>query len=260
MTRKPIRTLTILAGILFAAAGPVAGNDVNIGAHAGLSIPDIRGSQADIYTRNFTSREGPFYGLFLETQVTPVFSLVAEVNFTSQGGLRKGLQPITMDLPPGLPVPPGTILYASFRNETILDYIEVPVLARFTFGHRLRFFLNAGPYVGVLVRAKAVTKGSSAIYMDEAGTMPIIIPPDTNPLIVDLGAETNVKDSLKSTNIGLYGGGGVRYPLGPGELIFEAHFQLGLTTIQRDIETSGVSQTGAVVISLGYSLPLARKN
>jgi hypothetical protein len=254
MMRMSIRTLAILTGISLAAAGPVAGNDVNIGVHGGLSIPDIRGSQADIYSRNFTSREGPFYGLFLEKQVTPLFSLVAEVNFTSQGGLRKGLQPITMDLPPGLPVPPGTILYASFRNETILDYIEVPVMARFTFGHRLRFFLNAGPYVGVLVRAKAFTKGSSLIYLDEAGTIPVIDTP------VPFDAETNVKDSLKSTNIGLAGGGGVRYALGPGDLILEAHFQLGLTTLQRDIETSGKSQTGAIVVSLGYSLPLARKN
>jgi hypothetical protein len=127
-------------------------------------------------------------------------------------------------------------------------------MARFTFGHRLRVFLNAGPYVGVLVRAKAVTKGSSLIYLDEAGTIPVIDTP------VSFDAETNVKDSLQSTNIGLAGGGGVRYSLGPGELIFEAHFQLGLTTIQRDIETSGQSQTGAIVVSLGYSLPLARKD
>jgi hypothetical protein len=260
MTRLSVRTLATLTAILLVTAGTAAANDIAIGVHGGISIPDIRGSETDVYSRNFTSRQGPYFGLSLEKTLTPLFSLVVELNFTSQGGLRKGLQPITMDLPAGLPVPPGTILYASFRNETILDYLEVPVLARFTFGHRLRFFLNAGPYVGILLRAKAVTKGSSAIYMDEAGTMPIIIPPDTNPLIVDLGAETNVKDSLKSTNIGLYGGGGVRYSLGPGDLILEAHFQLGLTTIQRDIETSGKSQTGAVVVSLGYSLPLARKD
>ena len=55
------------------------------------------------------------------------------------------------------------------------------------------------------------------------------------------------------------GGGGLMYPLGPGDLILEAHFQLGLTVIQKDIETSGKSRTGAVVISLGYSFPLSGK-
>ncbi|HVP91706.1 MAG TPA: porin family protein [Terriglobales bacterium] len=253
MTRRSIRTVVALALVLPAAAGlAVAANDVSIGIHGGLSIPDIRGSQTDVYSRNFTSREGPYFGLSLEKTVTPLFSLVAELNVTSQGGKRNGMQPITMDI--GIPLPPDTILYGNFRNETILDYLEVPVLARFNFGHsRLRFFLNAGPYVGVLLRAKAVTRGSSLIYLDEAGTMPVIDTP------VSFDAGTNVKDSLKSTNIGLYGGGGVKYPLGCGDLVLEAHFQLGLTTIQRDIATSGKSQTGAVVISLGYTLPLGRK-
>jgi hypothetical protein len=259
MNRKQVQVLAGLLGLLLAAAGFGFGGEVRLGVHGGLSIPNIRGNETDIYTRGFTSRQGPFFGVFLQTGLAPHFSLVAEINYTSQGGLRKGMQPITMDLPPGLPIPPGTLLYANFRDETILDYLEVPVMGRLTFGGKLRFFVNAGPYVGILVRAKAVTEGTSALYLsDEPGTQPIIIPPDTEPLIVNLGANTDVKDSLKSTNIGLIGGGGLMYPLGPGDLILEAHFQLGLTTIQKDVETSGKSQTGAIVVSLGYSLPLAR--
>lgn len=259
MKRMPIRELVIFLGLLVAAGAAGYGAEVRLGAHGGLSIPDIRGSQTDIFSKGFTSRQGPFFGIFLETKLDSHFSLVAELNYTSQGGKRNGMQPITMDLPPGLPIPPGTILFANFRNETILDYLEVPILARMTFGTRLRYFVNAGPYVGVLLRARAETAGTSALYLDEGGTMPIIIPPDTQPLEVDLGANTNVKDSLKSTNIGLTGGGGLMYPLGPGDLILEAHFQLGLTVIQKDVLTSGTSRTGAVVISLGYSFPLTAK-
>jgi len=259
MKRTQIRALAVFLGLLLAAGAAGYGTEVKLGAHGGLSIPDIRGSQTDIFSRGFTSRQGPFFGIFLEAKLDPHFSLVAELNYTSQGGLRKGLQPITMDLPPGLPIPPGTILYANFRNETILDYLEVPIMGRLTFGSKLRYFVNAGPYVGILLRARAVTEGTSALYLDGAGTMPVIVPPDTQPMEVDLGANTNVKDSLKSTNIGLIGGGGLMHPLGPGDLILEAHFQLGLTTIQKDVETSGKSQTGAVVVSLGYSFPLAAK-
>jgi hypothetical protein len=259
MNRKQVKVLAGLLGFLLAAGGLAFSDEVKLGVHGGLSIPNIRGSQDDPFSRGFTSRQGPFFGIFLETNIAPHFSLVAEINYTSQGGLRKGLQPITMDLPPGLPIPPGTILYATFRNETILDYLEVPIMGRVNFGNKVRFFVNAGPYIGILLRARAVTRGTSALYLDEAGTMPIVIPPDTNPLVVDLGADTNVKDSLKSTNIGLSGGGGMTYPLGPGDLILEAHFQLGLSTIQKDVATSGKSQTGAVVVSLGYSLPLAKK-
>jgi hypothetical protein len=259
MKRTQVMALAVFLGLLMAAGAAGYGAEVKLGAHGGLSIPNIRGNQDDPFSKGFASRQGPFFGIFMEKELAPHWSLVAELNYTSQGGLRKGLQPITMDLPPGLPLPPGTILYANFRNETILDYLEVPIMGRLTFGNKVRFFVNAGPYVGILLRARAVTEGTSALYMDEAGTMPIIIPPDTEPLEVDLGANTNVRDSLKSTNIGLIGGGGLMYPLGPGDLILEAHFQLGLTTIQKDVETSGKSQTGAVVISLGYSFPLAAK-
>jgi len=249
----------IFIGILLTACGLGLADEIRLGAHGGLSIPNLRGGEADLFSRGFKSRQGPFFGLSADFGLAPRISLVAELNYTSQGGLRKGLQPITMELPDGLPIPPGTILYADFRNETVLDYIEMPVMARLTFSDGIRFFVEAGPYFGYLVRARALTEGSSAFYFDEAGSQPIIIPPATEPPVFDLGADTNVKDSLKKTNVGLTGGAGLICPLGPGDLILGARFQLGLTTIQRDIETSGKSQTGAVVISLGYVLPLARR-
>lgn len=247
MIRRPSRMLMVLAVFVLATAGFATANEVTFGVHGGLSIPDIRGSSTDIFSQGFTSRQGPFFGISLETQVSPLFSLVAEINYTSQGGKKNGMQVIT-NVPPGFPT--DIYLYADFKNETILDYLEVPVLARLNFGRRLRFFVNAGPYVGILVRARAVTSGSSLIYLDQAGTQPIISSP------VSFDANTDVKDSLRSTNIGLYAGGGVKYPVGFGAFILEAHFQLGLTTIQRDVATSGKSQTGAVVISLGYNVAL----
>ena len=257
MKRARPCVLIALMSILVAARAGYAG-PIRFGVQGGLSIPNIRASEADIFSRGFTSRQGPYFGLAADVGVSSRFSLGVELNYTSQGGLRKGLQPITMELPPGLPVPPGTLLYADFRNETILDYIELPVLARLSFGGKVRFFVNAGPYAGILVRGLAVTTGRSALFLDEAGTQPIIIPPATDPMIVDLGADTDVKDSLKKTNFGLAGGGGVIYPLGGVDLILQARFQLGLTIIQKDVETSGECRTGAFLISVGFLIPLAR--
>ena len=250
--------LIVIAGLLGAAGAGTAG-EVKLGVHGGISIPNLRGSETDIFGRGFTSRQGPYFGLTADFTITPRFSLGVDLNYTSQGGVRSGMQPITMELPPGLPIPPGTILYADFRNETILDYLEIPVLGRLTFGDRIRFFLNAGPYVGLLVRAVAATEGTSALYFDEAGEMPIIIPPATDPAEFDLGAKTDVKDSLETVNVGLAGGGGIIFPLGPGDLVLEGRFQLGLRTLQKHPETDGKTQTGAVVISLGYILPLSRR-
>ncbi len=259
MNRQRLDVPAILIGLLLTAGAAGFSGDVKAGLHGGLSIPNLRGNENDLFTRGFTSRKGLYFGLGADIALTPRFSFAAELNYTSQGGLRNGLQPIPMELPPGLPIPPGTILYADIRNEAILDYVEIPVLGRLTFGDRIRFFIDAGPYFGYLVRARALTEGASPFYLDEAGTQPIYIPPATDPPIFDLGADTDVKDSLKKTNFGLAGGVGLIFPLGPGDIVFEARFQLGLTTIQKDIETSGKSQTGAIVISLGYSLPLAKR-
>jgi hypothetical protein len=255
MKTRGIQVFLVLTAFLLASEALAVAGDVKFGAHAGISIPDIRGSQTDVYTRGFTSRQGPFFGISADIGLSRQFSLVVELNYTSQGGKRNGLQLVT-DLPAGLPLPPDTFIFADFKNETILDYVEIPLMGRFSFGQNVRFFINAGPYVGYLVRAKAVTRGSSALYLDEEGTMPIIIPPDTEPLVVPLDADTDVKDSLKTTNFGLAGGAGMMYPLGPGSLVLEAHFQAGLITIQKDVETSGKSQTGAVVISFGYLFSL----
>ncbi len=244
--------------LVLAASMWAAPRGVNVGVKGGLSLPNIRGSEDDVFSKGFGSRQGLFFGLFAETRLSSRFSLVAELNYASQGGRRDGIQPITMDMS-GLPVPPGTILFADFVNETILNYIELPVLGRLVLGDRLRFFVNAGPYVGLLIGHHAVTKGTSAMFLDEGETMPIIIPPATEPLIVDLGADTDVGDSLKNWNFGVAGGLGLLYPFGRGDVTIEARFEYGLTTIQRDVTTSGDTQTGAIAITLGYSLPLRRR-
>jgi hypothetical protein len=253
---KPSRSAILLglAGLVAAATTAFAA-DFRFGVHGGISIPNLRGKDTEIFTQGFTSRKGPTFGLTADFPLAGSISLAVDLNFTSQGGQRAGMQPITMELPGELPIPPGTILFADFDNETILDYVEVPVLARYTFGRTVRGFLDVGPYAGYLVRAKAVTAGTSALYLDLAGTMPIVIPPATDPLVVDLGAETDVRDSLMKFNVGLAGGAGFEVPLGRGDLIVEARFQLGLTTIQKHPETDGHTQTGAILVTVGYVLP-----
>jgi hypothetical protein len=249
---RPRLQVVLLVGVLgFAAPAAAQTPDVNVGGHAGLSIPNIRAGTTDILSQNFASRRGLFFGIFVETRIAPRVSLVVDVNYTSQGGKRDGVQPITMDV--GLPpLPTGAYYYADYHNETILDYVEIPVQLRLHFGPGRRFFVNAGPYVGFLVRARAVTSGSSLIYLDAGQSQPI------TPSPVPFDADTDVSDSLRRTNVGVTAGGGFRHRAGPGELVAEVHFQVGLTTIQKDVTTSGDNKTGALVASVGYSFPLRR--
>jgi hypothetical protein len=237
------------------AGGVGFAGQIKIGAHAGLSVPNIRGGN-DEFSRGFTSRKGPYFGFSADFPLASHFSLRAEVNYASQGGKRNGMQPIITELP-GLTLPPDLILYADFHNETILDYIEIPLLAELSWGNKPRFFVNAGPYVGFLLRAKTVTSGMSSIFLDSAGTQPLLIPPDYQPLPpVSFDATTDVKESINDLNAGIAGGAGLGIPLGPGDLVAAFHFSLGFKNIQKDIATGGKTNTGALIVTLGYSLPL----
>lgn len=249
MILQRMRMTALTALLLLAASAAAAAGDLRIGLRGGLSIPNIQGSDTDIFTRGFTSRRGPSFGVFVERALAADWSLVLEFNYTSQGGKRNGMQVIT-EVPPGLPT--DLYLFADFNNETILDYLELPVLARLSFGRGRRFFLNAGPYAGYLVRARAVTGGSSLIYLDESGTQPVV------PSPVSFDADTDVLDSLKRWNLGLTGGAGLSMPAGHGEIIIEGRFQLGLAVLQKDVATSGKSRTGAFVVALGYCFSRAR--
>jgi hypothetical protein len=246
-------TGTSIFFMLMATAVPAAGfvDQVQVGAHGGLSIPNIRDGD-NVFSRGYTSRKGPFIGLFAEFRFHSNFFLRTEVNYSSQGGKWNGRQPVIIDLP-GLVLPQDMILYADFNNESILDYLEVPVLAGLTWGEKPRFFINAGPYIGFLIRAKTITGGMSTLYLDDVGT-PLVVPPDYQPLPpFSFDATTDSKDDINDLSAGIAGGVGLAVPAGPGELIFGVRFSLGLTNIQADVETYGKNHTGAVVITIGYA-------
>lgn len=239
--------------MLAPAAVPAAGfaEQIKIGAHGGLSIPNIHDGD-NPFSKGYTSRQGPYFGLFAEYRLQPHITLRAEVNYASQGGKWDGLQPVIIDLP-GLVLPPGMLLYADFNNETILDYLEVPLLAGLTWGEKPCLFVNAGPYIGLLIRAKTITSGMSSLSIDDGGT-PLLIPPDYQPLPpFSFDATTDSKEDINDLSAGIAGGVGVAFPAGPGELVFSARFSLGLTNIQADTETYGKNHTGAVVLTIGYA-------
>ncbi len=261
MKCKQVQFCAVFICIVLMVCGIVHAGEFRIGAHGGINMPNLRGEEGDPLTEGFESRQGAFYGIFINLGLTPRLSLAAELNYSSQGGQRNGLQIITSTfLPDGLPLPEGMDLYANYRNESILDYVEIPLLVRLSFGKKIRVFVNAGPYIGILVRAKALTEGKSFLYLDENGTMPVVIPPGVQPLEIDLTADTDIQDDLKDINFGLASGGGVMIPVGPGTVVAEGRLQWGLTVIQKDIQQSGKSRTGGFIISVGYSLPLTKKN
>jgi hypothetical protein len=224
--------------------------------HGGSSIPDLHDRGDNDLSGGWKSRVAPTFGVALEVPLRRSLSIVAELDFAGQGGKREGMQPVTGDLS-GLPVPPGTTLYADYKDVAKLDYLEIPVLARLGFDGAQRWFIDAGPYVGFLLSAKNVTSGTSAVYFDKQGTQPV--PADTlgTPLPPqNFDATTDAKGDLRRFNFGVQLGLGESQRLGPGRIELEVRGGLGLVDLQKDTAANGRNTTGNLVIVLGYSIPI----
>jgi hypothetical protein len=156
----------------------------------------------------------------------------------------------------GMPVP--TYLYANFNSEAKLDYLLIPILAKFGWNldaqKKFRITVAAGPYIGFLLSAKQVTSGNSNIYLDPAGkdTLPVGSQP--------FNQTTDIKDQLNTTNFGVEGSVGIEYFLGAmhhDKIFFEAGGNYGFLNIQKG-SANGKNNTGAATLMLGYAYKLGK--
>ncbi len=248
-----------LVGFLSPEYNNLNGQSVYLGAKGGWGIPQLSGGTNEI-SRNWKSRSAFNFGLLSTFEFSNNWALQIEVDYASQGGKKNGIQPISAGAITGLPA--TMTLYAAFKNEAIMNYIEIPVLARYTFIHLTsqKIYINAGPYFGYLINAHNKTSGTSSVYVDNNGT-PLMIPDPTNPEQYiplppqDFNADTNIRSDLRKGNYGLSGGVGVVQMLGKGELFLDIQGYYGLMNIQKD-PVNGKNNTGALVISLGYAFKL----
>ncbi|WP_188933128.1 porin family protein [Puia dinghuensis] len=225
-----------------------------LGLKGGLSIPNLSGGGGNPLSSNYTSRLAANFGLLSEFTLTHRFSLQAELNYAGQGGKRDGLQPIT-NLPPEYQqfVPPGSYLYANFDNKAVLDYLELPVMAKLTWGTPFQFYVNAGPYLGYLLHAAEKTSGNSQIYADSHGQQALPVPAQS------FDGNTDVTSSIKRWNVGVTGGLGLAKPLGlRNRLFFDARFEYGFINIQK-YSSDGKNNTGNVLLSIGYAYLICKK-
>ena len=228
---------------------------VRIGIQGGLSVPNLSGGNNEI-SQGYSSRLAPNFGITAEFGITNDFSIQPEINFDGQGGQRNGMQPIT-NLPPELPAPPTGYYYANFKNMSILNYLEIPVLAKYSLGgFGFRFNVDAGPYVGFLLNATEKSSGTSSIYIDKNGD-PLMMPDGSGGYVQvppeSFDASTDVLSSLHRVNVGIAGGVGLILPLMSGSNVTLNILGLyGLTNIQKYAE-DGTSHTGNLIVSVGYS-------
>jgi len=226
----------------------------SLGVRGGLSIPNLSAggsSSSNPLNTGYKSRLGPDLGVFAECKVSQVFSIQPMIEYSSQGGKKDGLQgfPVgafAQEFPQGMA---PTYLYANFKSEAKLNYLMIPILAKFGWdfnaGSPFRFYVDAGPFVGFNVAAKQVTTGSSNIYLDAAGTQPL--PTGT----VSFDTTQDIKSQINTVNFGLEANAGFTYKFSHSNLFIEGGFNYGFLNIQKGT-ANGKNNTGAGTVSVGY--------
>ncbi|HBD26579.1 porin family protein [Flavobacterium sp.] len=184
-----------------------ATSEVKFGAKGGINLANIVGDDAG----DANMFVGFNAGFFVEIPVTDKLTIQPEILYSAQGSKSEG--PLNIE---------GDIY--DVKATLKMNYINVPVMFKYQVTDK--FSLEAGPYVGFLVRAKVKAEVSG------------------------FGSATeDAKDLFKSTDFGL--GLGMNYEF--SDVIFaNARYQAGLTEIG-DSEAGGNSVKNSVFqIGLGF--------
>jgi hypothetical protein len=220
----------------------------SIGIIGGLNLPRLSGGNNNELSRDYTSRSGAAFGVTCSFYLGSNFSLRIDALYSSEGGKRNGIQ--AFDASSVNPqAPTGTYFYADYKNESILNYIEIPILLKYSIplNKTLKFYIDFGPYAGYLMNAKEKTSGSSLIYGDRAQTLLLL----DVPMAFD--ANTNITSDINKLNIGLTGGGGLSQKVGDSEVFFDVRGAYGLNVIQK-YSANGASHNGNLLMALGYAI------
>jgi len=256
--KKSILYLLVLGLLSYFSANA---QDVAIGVRGGISIPNLTagGSEQNPLNTGYSSRQGPDVGIFAEFKFSDLFSLQPMLEYSSQGGKKDGLQ--------AFPTPsqaaeyyqaqnqtPPTYLYANYKSEAKLNYLMLPILAKFGYNfHRspFRIYIDAGPFLGLLLSAHQVTSGSSEFYVDASGQQQLPFGEQS------FNADNNIKSQLNKVNFGIEGNLGLAYKIKRSSIFIEGGGNYGFLNIQKGT-ANGKNNTGAATADIGYALAFGR--
>lgn len=212
-----------------------------IGVTVSKSAQDLTSDASFGQSQNMKSVIGFSAGAGYTFFLTEKFSLQPELNFIQKGfeiqNSSSGMDPDT-DFP-----------YTSEGTEKYkLNYLEIPILVKATFGNSTKFYVNAGPSLGFGLPGKLTTN------YEENGSDPDGIPYNvsfTNEYTIKYGKEPeNTQDSeiyVKGLDVGMQLGGGV---LLFDKVIIDVRYGLGFT----DLFESFKSKNRVLQFSVGMPL------
>ncbi|QHT66010.1 PorT family protein [Rhodocytophaga rosea] len=128
----------------------------------------------------------------------------------------------------------ATNLATTRVGDTYINYFELPVLAKINFGgESFKLYVNGGPSVSYALFGK------------------------TNNTDIEFGDGADVSFNNR-IDLGLQFGGGIGIKAGPGDILLDARYGLGLSNLLDDpiAGTDNELQNRVFAFTVGYAIPL----
>lgn len=193
------RLASLACGALLICASPAWAQGLSFGVKGGLNVAtqDLSGTGDEV---SADPRFGLVAGGFVRMPLASWLGVQAEGLYAEKG---------------------SRIKVAGAESTLIVDYIDVPVLARVRLAHL--FFVEGGASMGFRLRAKARARFSGATE------------------------EIDMSDSVQRFDLGVAMGGGVEL----GRLILDGRYTLGFTDIDKDKTDASQAKNRTLSATIG---------
>ena len=187
------------------SASPLFAQFPGLGVKGGINLATQKTSGEDVSDDGLESLPALVAGVFMTLPIWAGLEFQPEALYSVKG---------------------AKVSESGFTSKLLIDYLEVPMLARFSRrgSGRFGFYAAGGPYVAVQLRGR------------------------TRTTFGDTTEEVDVSDDVERLDFGLSAGGGVEW----GSLVFDARYSQGLKDIDKD-RSDGVKVTNrAIAITAGF--------
>jgi opacity protein-like surface antigen len=196
-----MRIVSIAIVTIFLCAASAAAQGLTTGVKGGVNVSTVD-FDSPVGDTTLDWRLSAIVGGFVRFPLLSWVELQPEVLYSVKGGKREDF---------------------GVSSSVLLDYLDVPVLARMPLGGR-KYFAVAGPYVGFRLRARTRTEFSGSTE------------------------EVDISDVIERMDFGLAVGGGVEF----GAIVLDGRYSFSLTDIDKDTSEEASAKNRVVSVTVGF--------
>ena len=186
-----------------------------------------------------SSRNAFYFGIAANYKIlrktSRIYSIQWEINYCPEGSTSKGLQPIPDFIYGKLGLSSSTAYYGSYKKQTILNNMKIPLLGKVTLpiSTHFKYYILLGPYISYLGKAEIMTSGTGTIFQIINGQTKETF--ETPYTAISFDNEWDATNEFRKFALGAEGGIGFSYghPCKPVRLFIEGRFGMNISNIHK---------------------------